>query len=624
MTFWLPGMSCGVEEKEEFCLSEGSLRSLEDETKTPDEQQNNKEEEIACLVQENARLVHLQHEQADTIKTLTSKLQGKLAPPPHKGKPRAGALQMPALTRSVATQSTPPAPARRARAARLFLGTVVCLLLILAGCFPNAAARGARLAGSLVAARSLLPRGPGRRQSLAVGGDARDKEQRAAEPVDVQDARLGADSISPSARRHRTARRPRRRAEGARRKPGDGAADPGARAGREVQDGGERDPAADGFESMPRKISKEGPAARGLPDPSLLRDMDDTHLEAAQIRPQVATSRREKSLGSKASSTINTKKSDETQAATGLGDDSNGTEQSKTHDNAQLETKTRLAVGGLVLQALRPRSGVMPAKGARAIMLCDVCDAIYFHLVNPKKIARTTVPMLVADAYSNSANGLALASKVQLLEHQTIKQDKNVSAFVHVQTVDMNNQLEADSLVHAVQSVADMGVIAVHVGGMDQTQLKIHLRAMLCHLKMFTTTNMPRPFQVSAMQKELGLCGSSSTRDSSDGATKDHLKNSTEAAYDRRDTMINHGQGEVATQQRGDAFTMGDDKDSKFLDADMEDAQTPSIKPRPDGVPPIQMSKLKEYVEQTMATMESKKEAVLKATIPPARAVVNP
>jgi len=336
------------------------------------------------------------------------------------------------------------------------------------------------------------------------------------------------------------------------------------------------------------------------------------------------TSRREKSLGSKASSTINTKKSDETQAATGLGDDSNGTEQSKTHDNAQLETKTRLAVGGLVLQALRPRSGVMPAKGARAIMLCDVCDAIYFHLVNPKKIARTTVPMLVADAYSNSANGLALASKVQLLEHQTIKQDKNVSAFVHVQTVDMNNQLEADSLVHAVQSVADMGVIAVHVGGMDQTQLKIHLRAMLCHLKMFTTTNMPRPFQVSAMQKELGLCGSSSTRDSSDGATKDHLKNSTEAAYDRRDTMINHGQGEVATQQRGDAFTMGDDKDSKFLDADMEDAQTPSIKPRPDGVPPIQMSKLKEYVEQTMATMESKKEAVLKATIPPARAVVNP
>lgn len=36
----------------------------------------------------------------------------------------------------------------------------------------------------------------------------------------------------------------------------DGAADPGARAGREVQDGGERDPAADGFESMPRKISK--------------------------------------------------------------------------------------------------------------------------------------------------------------------------------------------------------------------------------------------------------------------------------------------------------------------------------------------------------------------------------
>lgn len=65
-------------------------------------------------------------------------------------------------------------------------------------------------------------------------------------------------------------------------------------------------------------------------------------------------------------------------------------------------TQTRLAVGGLVLHALRPRSGVMPAKGARAIMLCDVCDAIYFHLVNPRKIARTTVPMLVADAYSNS------------------------------------------------------------------------------------------------------------------------------------------------------------------------------------------------------------------------------
>lgn len=33
----------------------------------------------------------------------------------------------------------------------------------------------------------------------------------------------------------------------------------------------------------------EGPAARGLPDPSLLRDMDDTHLEAAQIRVSCLT-----------------------------------------------------------------------------------------------------------------------------------------------------------------------------------------------------------------------------------------------------------------------------------------------------------------------------------------------